>query len=1035
MSPPFLPSPEQQAVIDAPLTSLRVSAGAGTGKTTTLAHRVVALVDRQGVEPEQILGITFTNKAAEELTERIGATLGDRVEPARGVEVHTYHGFAASLLREFGPLVGVERDSPVVTPAFSRQMLADVVRGVRCRVFDPTIWSAIERLRRLEAGMADNLLMPETVIDAADPDDQVWAERLEMLDILGRYHEEKRRLGVCDYGDLIRIAHELVVSRPEVAEMVAERYRAVLLDEYQDTNPAQRELLRELFAGRVPVTAVGDEDQTIYEWRGASLANFRAFPEHFPLSDGAVAPTLPLTRNRRSGPLILEVANTVRARVDSSPRNALQALEDAPAGSTCTGWFETAVHEADWIAGEAVRLHDEGRAWRDIAILFRKNRDMLAVHDALARHGIPFEVANLGGLLTVPEVAELHAWLRLLGRPEDGPALARLLMGTRHRLGLGDLAHLARWTKAHRRGAGRGDNEDALPDYTLLEAVDHLDDIEGLRPEAAESLQDFRSDYRRLLSLAQGLSLVELCRSVLDITDAWADIEAMDPAASLSARLNVYRFLDLAENWSPLEGHTSLEAFLVHLDLLAEEDSEELDTARVSDSDAVTLITVHRAKGLEWPVVMLPAVYRRNFPNTFGAFDDPFRAAELLPYRLRIDAAELPALTAAMTPDERKELLRPRRDGQEWRIAYVAVTRAKEALYVTGAHWYGHPQPTKKPQEPSELWHLVDAHDATDRVGPIPEVPPRPDSLGFRSEAGPAPDPLFPGSWPSALRAAMADPAWSETTARAMGIGQAYDLAMADLQQMLFDLPEPRRDAETTSPSVETSVTGLVTYASCPRRYFWSEVDRLPRRAGTAARRGVDVHRRIELHHRGAVPLEELSVDLYDTVWGHDETPTGDVGDPFEVFAGSRFAGDTPVLVESPFEVSLDAGIRIRGRIDAVYDHGDRWEVVDFKSGRPRNDAARLVQLQAYAVAVEEVPFGLERPEGLEVTFAYLGAGQLVEEVHEVDAGWMESARRRLRELGTGIAEETWDPIPSEACGRCDFLRFCPAGRAFLGKH
>lgn len=1028
MIPPFVPSPEQRRVIEAPLEPVRVAAGAGTGKTATLAHRVAALVERHGIEPEEILGVTFTNKAAEELADRIRLTLGDRVEPVRAVEVHTYHGFASSVLREFGPLVGVERDTPVVTPAFTRQMLTDVVRVHPCRVFDPTTRPAIERLRRLDAMLADNLLRPEAILDRALPGDPVWQERAEMLHLLVRYGAEKRRLGVVDYGDLIRTAHELITGHPGVAEPLRERYRAVLLDEYQDTNPAQRELLRELFAGRVPVMAVGDEDQTIYEWRGASLSNFRSFPEHFPTSTGTPAPTLTLSRNRRSGPAILRAANAVRGRVDPGPRPPLQPLAGAPEGLVATGWFPTAAHEADWIAGQALRSHEEGRAWRDVAVLFRKNKDMVAVHDALARHGVPFEVANLGGLLTVPEVTDLHCWLRVLGRPDDGPALARLLLGPRHRLGLADLSRLSRWV-ADRRPA-RGGEEEALPGFSLLEAVDRFDEVEGLRHGAREAVERFRAEYRRLVSLAQGSSLVELCRSILDVTGAWGDVDAMEPAGALSARLNLYRFLDLAEAWSPIEGRPTLEAFLGHLDLLAEEGSEELDTARLSASDAVTLITVHRAKGLEWPVVIVPAVYQRNFPAT-GPFDDPIRSADSLPFPLRLDAGDLPVLTVDMTVKERQELLRPRRDGQEWRIAYVAVTRAREELYVTGAHWYGSPEPTVHPQAKSELWHLVHGLPGTGWVGPDDtEPPPRPSTFGYRSEVGSAPDPLFAGGWPDGLRRALDDPSWARTQASGLGAAGAYDVAVAEFQQMLFDLPEP--PAAAPRDRVETSTTGLVTYAQCPLRYYWAEVDRLPRRAGPAARRGIEIHRRIELHHRGVMPLEEPDPDLYDRL--PDEDAMADGGpDGFAVFSASRFAAGSPVLVEAPFELRVGEHLWVRGRIDAVYDHGDRWEVVDFKSGRPRTNPATLVQLQTYAKAVTEVPFGLDRPDRLEVTFAYLGGGELVEDTHAADEPWLDQASRRLEGLAEGIVGERWDPSPSDACRRCDFLRFCEAGRAHAG--
>ncbi|NIR38958.1 MAG: hypothetical protein GWN07_24120, partial [Actinobacteria bacterium] len=204
-----------------------------------------------------------------------------------------------------------------------------------------------------------------------------------------------------------------------------------------------------------------------------------------------------------------------------------------------TAWYPTAAAEADALASRIVAMHDAGRAWSDLAILFRKNKDMLLVHEALGRHGVPFEVANLGGLLSVPEVTDLHAWLRILHAPEDGPALARILLGSRFRLGLADLVPLARWVQSRRRTSELDRDHELLPDVGLLEAVDHLDELGDLRSGAVDALSSFAAEYRDLLEVAQGASLVELSRTILDRTGAWADLDSMDPSAGLSARLNL----------------------------------------------------------------------------------------------------------------------------------------------------------------------------------------------------------------------------------------------------------------------------------------------------------------------------------------------------------------------------------------------------------------------------------------------------------------------------------------------------------------
>ena len=1013
----LVPTPEQSAIIGEPLHSFRVAAGAGTGKTTTMAMRVVALVERHGIDPEQILGITFTNKAAGELAERISGSLAEKLEPGREVEVHTYHGFAAQILREFGALVGIERDTKLVTPTFSRQILFDVVRAAPILTWDLSNVFTIDRVASFASQLGDNLLKASDIA-IPDGDDPVWLKRRDLLAVLSLYDQEKARMRVADFGDLITAAWRLVDRHPDVAEAIAARYRVVVLDEYQDTNTAQRELLRGIFAKRVPVTAVGDADQTIYEWRGASLENFAQFGEHFPNGDVA-ARSLPLTTNRRSGSAILEVANAIRSRINSGA-GELTAVEGTPPGNVKAAWFGTAAEEASWIAAEIEQLHDEGVAWRDCAVLFRKNKDMQMVHDALSARDIPYEVANLGGLLSVPEVSDLAAWLRVLARADDTVALARILSGSRYRLGLADLARLSDWVRA-RRGELEADLE-GLPDYTLLEAFDNLDEVRDLRPEALDALHDFHREHRSFLTAAQGLSLVETCRTILDQTGAWQDIDAMSQAAGLSARLNLFRFLDLAESWSPLEGRPSLGAFTAHLALMRGNPREELDTARVSDADAVTLITVHRAKGLEWEAVFLPAAYRDNFPSSYRG-DDPYKSPEILPFEYRLDRLSLPPIGSDTPEDERTAALRSRHEDAEWRLAYVAATRARQHLTVSGAWWYGHPIPLKTPTRHSELFEIARnlGHLAHDTLEP----PDRPERAAYRIAAA-APDPGFTDGWAAVLRHTLADPEWPRAEATRLGLVDSYDAAVKENQQRLFALPDPPPPA---TEEVTTSATGLVTYATCPKSYYWTAVDPLPRRASTAARRGTEVHRQIELHNLGMVPLQEFSEVEYDISEG--DAVRG--GNPFQTFQKSRYAQAKPVFTEVPFDLRSGGG-RIRGRIDAVYPIEESgWEIVDFKSGRDREDGANLVQLQTYALAVADAAFGSKAPSHMRASFVYLGGQELVTRSHDVDDAWMDKAMTAVSALVESIGSGDWRATPSDACQRCDFLRFCEDGQSYVG--
>lgn len=1013
------PTLEQQRILDLGPTTMRIRAGAGTGKTTTVALVIANLVAEHGIDPERILGMTFTNKAAAELAERVAQNMPDAIDRSRQVEVHTYHGFAAQVLSEFGAIGGVDMRAGVITPTFARQLIRDVFLNTSYRHLDMTNTRVLDDIRRLGDQLGDHLLRPDEVMRAAATHDEnsTWNKRVEMASTLAAYDEAKRALRVADYGDLVTLSVRILQDQPDLVDTIRDRYRIVVLDEYQDTNPAQRVLLTTIFGNGFPVIAVGDEDQTIYEWRGASAENFEEFINHFTQPDGSPAHDLGLTLNRRSGPGIIRVANEVRRRANPS------ADELAPANDheteIITHWASDALAEAEWIARQFESIHDSGVAWSDMAVLLRKNKDFAVMVDALSRHDIPLEVANVGGLLSVPEVALLRSWLTVLENPEDSTALAEILFGSSYRLGLADLAVLTRWLTANQ--PERDDEEEPHP-VTLIEAIESASEIDGLSPAARYKLDRFHSTYRTLLVETQGMSLVETCRMTLDTIRAWQDVESLPPNQRLTARLNLYRFLDLAGDWSPLTGRPSLGAFLDYLAAMEEEPAEELDSARLSGEDAVTLVTVHRAKGLEWDNVAIPTTAKGNFPSGSGKFPDPHRFPEQVPPELRLDSTvdDLPD-----DPNSARAFFRQRHDAQEWRVAYVAVTRARKRLFVSGAYWYGLPEPRTTPAEPSELFEMIESHPDSMSAGHA-DPGPRPEIL--RTDPYSAdPDPVFPDGWQSGLHMAVDDPDALANLAKSLGVSDEADELARDLQQRLFSITEiPAIDEGPETPTT-VSVTGLVTYAQCPKRFYWSDVDPLPRRVNPAATRGTEVHRRIELHQRGEIPFEDLSDDLYDVSSGEGTPGPG----AFDAYLDSRFAEMEPVLVEAPFTLDLD-GYRIRGRIDAVYADGEGWEIVDFKSGFRSDDPSRVVQLQAYAVAGEDIDFGVPHPDHMKVTFAYLGGGKVEEVTAEADEEWVRQARSRLDEIVGSIEGGQFDPSPGSWCSHCDFVRFCPVGRSWL---
>ena len=342
---------------------------------------------------------------------------------------------------------------------------------------------------------------------------------------------------------------------------------------------------------------------------------------------------------------------------------------------------------------------------------------------------------------------------------------------------------------------------------------------------------------------------------------------------------------------------------------------------------------------------------------------------------------------------------------------------------MSGAYWYE----GKRPRRPSDLYGVASGAPGVVEALAVDEPGDRPDRLSIAS-ASAGPDPVFEDGWREALRSAVADAEWPARLVQDPG---TYDDHVDQLRLIIDGLPQEGPASGRHSAPNAVSVTGLVTLASCPLRYYWSEVDRLPRKPTAAMQRGIELHRRIELHNRGSISFDDLDDDLYDapTGTGGAEAPRHDV---FEAFLASRFATRTPRFIETPIDLKL-GNARIRGRVDAVYQDDDgSWEIVDYKSGRHQGDQAAFVQLEAYAVAAREGAIAPDPPDDLRVTFLYLGGPEPVEVGHVADEDWLGAASEHLNGLLDQAEGDEFAATPSPACRHCDFIKFCEAGRAYL---
>ncbi|MFD9329192.1 UvrD-helicase domain-containing protein [Streptomyces sp. NPDC060065] len=758
-------TPEQTACITAPPAPQVIVAGAGSGKTTVMAARVVWLVGTGQVAPEQVLGLTFTNKAAGELAERVrkaliraGVTDPDVIDPDNPPGepvISTYHAFAGRLLTDHGLRIGLEPTSRLLADATRYQLAARVLREA------PGPYPALTRsfpdlvgdLLTLDSELSEHLVRPEDLraydaellrsLESAKLTNadlrkipEAAAARRELAELVGRYRAAKRERDLLDFGDQIALSATLARTRPEVGTILRDEFRVVLLDEYQDTSVAQRVLLAGLFGGGTghPVTAVGDPCQAIYGWRGASVANLDDFPEHFAHPDGRLATRQALSENRRSGGRLLELANGL-AEPLRAMHAGVEALRPAPGaerdGLVRCALLRTHAEEIDWLADSIAHLVRTGKAPGEIAVLCRTATDFAEIQGALVARDIPVEVVGLSGLLHLPEVADLVAVCEVLQDPGANASLVRLLTGPRWRIGPRDLALLGRRARFLVTHARVGADDD--PDRRLAAAVEGVDPAEVISladaldtflemPIEAQGDDDglpFSPDARvrfarlaaELRDLRRSLAdpLMDVLHRVLAVTGLEVELSASPHALAARRRETLSNFLDVAASFAAGDGEATLLAFLGFLRTAAQYE-KGLDNALPGGENTVKVLTAHKSKGLEWDVVVVPGLVTGTFPSTQGR-EKWTAQGKVLPHELRGDADTLPDIGAWDTTGIKAfhEAMKDHQHTEELRLGYVTFTRPRSVLIGSG-HWWGPSQ--KKPRGPSDFLYALHDHCA-----------------------------------------------------------------------------------------------------------------------------------------------------------------------------------------------------------------------------------------------------------------------------------------------------------------------------------
>ena len=952
---------------------LLVIAGAGTGKTRVITERIRHLLQSdETLSGENILGLTFTKKAAGEMKARVVKATGER---GKAVTLATFHSFCETLLAEADPrrLMLDEFDHWILLRRNLRRLRLEKYRRLadpgqflndfveffsRCQ--DELVSG--EDYQRYAAGLAARLEAERETLD-----EDTLAERLEIVALqqeLARAYRaseellrEKKRVS---FGSLITGAVGLLERDAQLCEALQKKYRYILVDEFQDTNIAQLRLL-ELLAGPARnIVAVGDNDQAIYRFRGASFGSFKLFLERFAgWKEGQdSAPfRVALTENYRSTPNILRVAmlvigqNTVSA---DFPKKVLSPNKP-PGEKIRIVELATPEEESRWVASELERIHRAGRRWKDFAVLYRQHAHRDHLVEELSRRKIPFVITRLS-ILEHPLVRDVLAYLRLIAAPYDDIACARVVAAPAWHLEAQDLVRLATRGRKEKKAI-----------YDLLQVPQGK--LAFDRSQAAlRQLVEFVSSQRKTLKRFTA-------REILGALTEWLEIPQR---AKEQDRKYVKRLVEFMKEWEPKSETRGLAEFIEYLDYYAQAGGVVSleDDAPV---DAVQLMTVHGAKGLEFPQVFLLRVNNRAFPATERSrvFEFPME------------------LMKEGSPAEQFHIQ------EERRLFYVALTRAEERLTITTVT-------EKKGKVPVFIEDIV-MEPAIKRQD-VRQIMPKLPAAGKEDRA--------------------TEDHWEDASLFRAAEGPAKIFSRVADWAEEFHPPSP--EPLTLSPSA------LSGYRTCPQKYLFGYLWSLREGPKAAMTFGAVMHTTIkrfvdQLRKGVKLPFDEVQ-RILETEWNskgfedeyQEEEYKKDGLEQLRAFHAGMMAELPQALEqEKTFELPLDNNVIIKGRIDQINALGNKRavEIVDYKTGRPKKDAdaKKDLQLSLYALAVKEI---LEL-EPVRLVFHYLQNNQRQETTR--DAKQLDEAQRVVQEAAADIRAGEFPAKRGFVCRNCAYKPICPA--------
>ncbi|MBI4057421.1 MAG: ATP-dependent helicase [Elusimicrobia bacterium] len=957
-------NPEQEQAVLHGEGPLLIVAGAGTGKTTVLTRRVAHLISSRKAKPSEILALTFTDKAASEMEMRV-----DRLVPYGfvDVQVSTFHAFGDKLLREFALEMGLLPDFKVLTEGealvFFKQHLFEMPLEKLRPLGHPTKYaeamlSHISRLKDEDITPSRYLHWAEALLaKASGPEEKKLAIRhLEMAQAYEKYEEIKAQEGFLDFGDQVVLVLRLFRERPDVLKVIQARYRFVLVDEFQDTNFSQFQLVRLLAQSHCNLTVVADDDQAIYKWRGACLANVLGFMEVYPQ-----ARVISISQNYRSTQTILDQAYRLIRNNDPYRLEVTQKISKKLRSQKMTGpavrvrGFHLPEEEADWIAQKIKKeVEQKKRSYEDYAILVRSNDSAKVYLDSLNYFQIPWRFSAETQLLRSPEIKTLVSFLKVIADPYDSVYLYHLATSHFYRITPAELAAVNHEARVSQR-----------PLFQILAHPDKYREVwEQIPPKAVKKLQVFLQDLQHFLSLSSQESTGRVLYKFLEHHKVLAQLARSDQWEDVLKAKTLARFFSILKRFSEMSLVDQPRAFVENIESILEGESaadpEELE------ADWVHVSTIHKSKGLEYPVVFLANLVEEQFPAR--------RHGEFLP---------LPQeLLGERVPGEDTHL------AEERRLFYVAMTRAKEELYLSWSQGG-----TKRARKPSRF--ILEALEGPKEM------------LEVRAET----DPL-----------------------------QTIDLTMRapvkPISQELEALARPIPAEE----EITLSAYAIDDYATCPLKYKYIHVLKLRDIVvhHHSVVYGSAIHEAIKAFNLAKLKGKTLSLEevwgVFERTWvsegflsrEHEEKRLMRGKEILKKFYEQNESSPPPVAVEEDFKF-YQGKDRVVGRFDCIVSKPDGQAVVDYKTSEVEDQkeadkkAKDSIQMGLYALGFEK-KYGVS-PSSLELHFLESG---IVGEV-KPDARFTEKTAERMKKASQGIRARNFEAKPGRfTCSFCAFQWICP---------